>query len=168
MVDLVEDEQGVCPGPPSDLGVTRAELDVAEVIERVRFVEAVRQCPVEVDGALVAGDGSLVLAELVLDVAEAVPGSGLPVTLAHRADGVQRLLAVRDGLLVIAEQGVTEADVVEGLRLARQVPGRTEELEGAQGMAECVRGTLLPLGKPGEADVNSCLAHEVGDRLELP
>ena len=42
MVDLVEDEQGICPGPFGTLGVTRAELDIAEVIERVRFVEAVR------------------------------------------------------------------------------------------------------------------------------
>jgi len=168
MVELVEDEQGICPGPFGTLGVTRAELDVAEVIERVGFVEAVREFPVEADGSLVAGDRSLVLAELVMDVAEAVPGGGLPVALAHRPDGVKRLLAGRDGLLVIAEQGLTEADVVEGLRLARQVLCRTEKLEGTQGVAECVRGTLLPFGKPGEADVNSCLADAVADGLELP
>jgi hypothetical protein len=40
MVDLVEDEQGICPGPFGTLGVTRAELNVAEVIERVGLVES--------------------------------------------------------------------------------------------------------------------------------
>lgn len=106
------------------------------MIQRVGFVEAVREFPVEVDSALVAGDGSLVLAKLVMDAAEAVPGGGLPVALARRPDGVQRLLAVRNGLLVIAEQGVTEADGVERPCLARQVLCRTEELEGTHGVAE--------------------------------
>jgi hypothetical protein len=136
MVELVEDEQGTGPGPAGGVGVPRAELDVAEVIERVGFVEAVREFGVEADGALVARDGSLVLAELVMDVAEAVPGGGLPAGLAQFPDGVQRLLAGRDGLLVVAEQGLAEADAVESRRLARQVPGRPGKLEGTQGVAE--------------------------------
>jgi hypothetical protein len=103
MVDLVEDEQGMCPGPFGGLGVTGAELNVAEVIERVRLVEAVRQFLVEVNRSLVARDGSFVLAELVMDVAEAVPGGGLPIAVARLPDSVQRLLTARDGLLVIAE-----------------------------------------------------------------
>lgn len=114
------------------------------MIERVGLVEAVREFAVEVDGALIARDGSLVLAELVVDVAEAVPGGRLPVALAQLPDRVQRLLAGRDGLLVIAEQGLAEADAVEGRRLARQVSCRTGKLEGTQGVAERVRGTLLP------------------------
>ncbi len=168
MVELAEDAQGTGPGPAGGRGVTRAELGVAEVIERVGLVEAVREFGVEAGGPLVARDGSLVLAELVMDVAEAVPGGGLPVALARLPDGVQRLLAGRDGLLVIAEQGLAEADAVKGRRLARQVPGRAGKLEGTQGVAECVRGPVRPLGQPGEAVVNLGLADAVAGRLEQP
>jgi hypothetical protein len=166
VVELVEDAQGMGPGPAGGRGVTGAELNVAEVIERVGLVEAVREFPVEVDGSLVAPDGSLVLAELVMDVAETVPGGGLPVAVARLPDSVQCLLTARDGLLVIAEQGMTETDAVEGHRLARQVPGRAEKLEGAPGVVESVRGALRPFRKPGEAVVNLSLADTVADRLE--
>src|SRR3954469_736910 len=168
MVELIKDAQGVCPGPFGAFGVTCAELNVAEMIERVGFIEAVGEFPVEADGLLVARDGSLVLAELVMDVAEAVPGGGLPVVIARLPGGVQRLLAGRDGLLVVTEQGMTEADGVEGHCLARQVLCRAEKIKGTQGVAKRVRGTLLPFGQPREAVVNSRLADVVADRLELP
>ena len=42
MLDLIKDEQGMSPGLAGGLGVTRAELNVAEVIEGVGLVEAVR------------------------------------------------------------------------------------------------------------------------------
>jgi hypothetical protein len=58
-----------CPRPAGGLGVTRAALNVAEVAGRAALVEAVRQAAVEAGDPLVARDGSLVLAELVMNVA---------------------------------------------------------------------------------------------------
>ena len=78
MADLVKDAQRKRPGPAGGVGVARAVMDVAEVIERVSLVVAVGEFLADIKGPLIAADGLLVVAELVADVAEAVPGGGLP------------------------------------------------------------------------------------------
>jgi hypothetical protein len=103
-----------------------------------------------------------------VDVAEAVPGRRLPVRLAHLADGGQRPLAAREGLVVLAEQGMTVADVVERPGLAGPVPRGAEQVEGLLGVAQCVGGALLSLRQPGQAVVDPGLADEVADLLEPP
>jgi len=44
---------------PRGLDVARAVLGIAQVIERVGFVETIREFPVEVNGPFIARDGSL-------------------------------------------------------------------------------------------------------------
>ena len=63
-------------------------MGVAEVGERVGLVVAVAELAEQVEGLLVAGDGRRVVAEVVVGVAEAVPGVRL-------AGAVAELLAVR-------------------------------------------------------------------------
>ncbi|BCB89667.1 hypothetical protein Psuf_069800 [Phytohabitans suffuscus] len=71
----------------------------------------------------VAGGGLLVLGEVVVGVAEAVPGAGFPAAVAELLLPGEGLPAVGDGLLVVAELGVVPADVVEGVGLAVRVSG---------------------------------------------
>lgn len=54
-------------------------VSVAEVDEGFGFAVAVAVLPVKRDGALVAGDGLVVVVEVVMGIAKAVPGAGLPV-----------------------------------------------------------------------------------------
>jgi hypothetical protein len=51
---------------------------VAQAEQRVGLVVAVAGVPIEVDGPAVAGSGSVGVAEVVVDAAEAVPGVRLP------------------------------------------------------------------------------------------
>lgn len=81
MVDVVENAFRTGPGRARGPRVCRAVLHVAQMIERVGLIEGVCQFPVQVGGLLVAGDGLLVAAELMVNVAETVPGRGLPVAL---------------------------------------------------------------------------------------
>ena len=94
MVDLVEDAKGICPCPAGGLDVACAVLGAAEVIERIGFVETIGEFPVEVDGPLVARVGSIVTPQPTMNVAEAIPGSGLPVALSQLPDGGQCLLTI--------------------------------------------------------------------------
>jgi hypothetical protein len=70
MVDLVVDAQRGRPGLLGGGRVTRTELDITEMVQRVGLVEAVGELAVEADGLLVARDRLLVVAELMVDVAE--------------------------------------------------------------------------------------------------
>jgi DNA-binding CsgD family transcriptional regulator/tetratricopeptide (TPR) repeat protein len=142
VADLVEDPQGLCPCPAGGGGVARAAVHVAEAVEGVGLVVAVRAFPVQVEGPLIAGDGLLVVAKLLVDVAKAVPGRGFPVALSQFAGCGQRLFAVGKGLLVVAEQGVRVADVVEHECLPRVVC-RAVKVEGPHVVAE--RGSVVLL-----------------------
>ena len=88
MVDLLEDAQRQRPRPAGRTDVARAAVDVAEVVQRDGLVVAVGALPAQLDRPLVAGDGLLVVAQLVMDVAKAVPdrllGAGLPQLLHPR------------------------------------------------------------------------------------
>src|SRR5579859_1111673 len=68
VVDLLEDPQSLGPGPAGRGEIASAAVGVAEAVERVGLVGPVGILPGEVKGALVAGDGLRVVAELVVDV----------------------------------------------------------------------------------------------------
>ncbi len=114
MIDLTEYAQGLFPGLPGSALLARAVLDIAEMIERDGLVVPVGAFPAQVNSPLIAGDGLGVVAEVLMDVAEAVPGGDVvPAAFAERPDPGQGLLAVGEGLGVVAEQRMAVADVVE-------------------------------------------------------
>ena len=134
MVDFADDAQGGCPGAARGLDVACAVLGIAQVVERIGFVETIREFPVEGNGPLVARDGSFMVAELIMNVPKAVAGSGLPVALAQLPDRGQRLLTVG-----------------EDHRLAWPVHCRTVQIEGLHGVAERISEAPLPFCEPGQA-----------------
>src|SRR5262249_4549413 len=83
MLDLVEDRHRLPPRPAGGPDVTGAVVDVAEAGERIGLVEPVGEVTGERDGPLVAHDGLVVVAPLVMGVAEAVPDGALPVPFPH-------------------------------------------------------------------------------------
>jgi hypothetical protein len=97
VVDRVEDPQGLGPGPAGRGGIARAAIHVAEAAERVSLAETVGELPGQVDGPLVARDGLRVAADLVMDVAKAVPGALFPVAFSKALDPGQSLLTVGEG-----------------------------------------------------------------------
>jgi hypothetical protein len=89
--------------------------------EHVRFIVAVAGFPVQAERALVAGGGFGEVAQMMLGVPQAVPGIPLEPAVANlRAQG-ECLPAERAGLLVVAEQAVEPANVVERYGLGRLV-----------------------------------------------
>jgi hypothetical protein len=141
-------------------------VHVAEVVERIGFVIPVAEFPAEIEGSLIAGDGLLVAAELVMDVAKAVPGALFPVAFPKVLDRGQSLLAVGEGFLVVAEFGVTVADVIKDHHLPGLVSGGTVQVEGSQRVAERFGGTPQPTSNQAKLAVYCRLANVITDLFE--
>ena len=88
-------------------------VDVAEMGEHLGFLVAVAEFPEDIQSATVAVGGVGEVAELVLGVAEAVPGVRLAEPVAQLEAQRKRLSAEGPGLLVGAEPGVAPADIVD-------------------------------------------------------
>src|SRR3954447_2999033 len=113
-----EDLQGALPGGAAGVPVAGRVLAIAQVDERLSLAGQVAELADQRDRPVVAGDGALVLAQVVVDVAEAVPGPGLRVQVAEPGGQRDRLLAVPQRLPVVAEQGQVPAQRVQRPALA--------------------------------------------------
>jgi hypothetical protein len=160
VVEVDQDGQCKLPGVAGGVEVAGDVVGLAEVGEKGGLVVAV-VLPGQVDGVLVAGDGLVVLAEVVVGVADAVPGNGLPVAVAEFLVQGEGLLAGGEGLPVIAELSVEPAAVVEGSGLPRPVTGGLEQVERQPGVVEGFSVPALPLPRPGEVVVAAGLPGQV-------
>src|ERR1051326_49932 len=77
VIDLLEDPQGLRPGPAGGASVARAEVHIAEAGEGTGLVVAVTESAVQAESTLVADRGLLVVGEPLVSVTQAVPGAGL-------------------------------------------------------------------------------------------
>ena len=84
MAEFVEYVDRLFPDFTGGIVVADGVEGIAEAAEGVGFAVPVADVPAQVDGALVAGGRLLVLAEVVVGVAEAVPGWRLG-TRGHRS-----------------------------------------------------------------------------------
>src|SRR6185437_11892131 len=73
VTQLLKDFQCALPDLPRGGQLVKSLVGVAKVGEDVRFVVAVAKFPVQQEGLGEAGCGLLVVTEMVVDVAEAVP-----------------------------------------------------------------------------------------------
>src|SRR5215469_14859665 len=144
VVDLIEDPQSPAPCLTGRGEIAGAEVDVAKAVKCVGLVETVA-VPEEVNGPFVARDGLPEVTAMVMDVAEAVPDGTIPVPFPHLPHHGQGSFAVGDGLVVVTEQGVRVADVLEGQRLPELMIYHPAQVVAPLGMAEHLRGALLPL-----------------------
>src|SRR5436853_5381003 len=103
MPEFSEDVLGQRPGVVCCLGVPGAELAVPDAREGVRFAVSVAEASVQVEGLSVAVYCSLKLAEMVMDVAEAVQRRCLSLPVVPLAVQVEGLLAVLEGLPAVAQ-----------------------------------------------------------------
>ena len=139
VVQVVEDDQGLLPGSQCCLLVAGRVTGIAEVCEDLGFVEAVPELPEETESALVAACGVVMVPELVLGVAEAVPCVCLLAAMeAEFLVQGKGLLAERAGPLRLAEQRVDIAEGIESRGLPGSVPGGLEQVKGLLGMPERV------------------------------
>src|SRR5215218_2941234 len=76
VVDFVENGQSVLPGVLAGRGIADGVVGVADVGEDGCFAVAFADVPEQVNGVLEAGDGLGVVAQMVVSVADAVPGVG--------------------------------------------------------------------------------------------
>ena len=142
-------------------------MAVTHVAQRPGFVQAVACLPVQIQCPLVAGNGLVVVAELVVGVPEAVPGHGLSVHVGGFVQA-QRTLTVVDALLVLSEQGVVPAQAVEAPRLSGLVVRGLEEGESSLLMGEGVAVPDLPLVHVRDVAVGAGLTDVVAILLVQP
>jgi hypothetical protein len=98
------------PGGAGLREVPRGVLGVAEVIKRLGRTPAAAELTVQVKRAPVAGGGLGEIAEPLVGVPEAVQHVGHALLIAEVAEHGERLLAVGERLLVIAEYDMEPAD----------------------------------------------------------
>lgn len=110
MVDLFENGQSLLPGVTRCVKVAAGAVGVSEVGQVFGFIAASSEPTVEAKRLFIAGDGLIVMSSLMVNVAEAVPGMGLPDDVVEFLKQPQGLLAVGKSLLVIAEHRVAPAD----------------------------------------------------------
>src|SRR5215213_2760141 len=103
--------------------------------------------------------------EVVVGVAEAVQRGGLTDPVTDRLLEGQRLLAVGQGLLVVAELGVTPAHTVECSGLPDPVSRGPEQMEGLQVVAKRFPVAVLPPKHEGKVAVRAGLAGVVVEIL---
>src|SRR5256885_15791114 len=103
VVYLVEDAQCLCPGPAGRGDVARALVAVAEMAENQGFGAFVVCGPDEPEGCLVGGDGLAVAAQVVVGVADAVPGARLALLVIGMLQQAAGLLAERVSLALVAQ-----------------------------------------------------------------
>lgn len=113
-----------------------------------------------------------------MSVAEAVPRGGLPGAVAELLVQGECLLAVSEGVLVVAELGVKSADRVESASLPGRVAGGPVQVKGLPGVVErfavADRGQEHGMfgGEPGQRRrgvtvTNPCSSFTVGVWLPL-
>jgi hypothetical protein len=113
-------------------------MGVAEAVEGVGSFREVAEFAEQGDGLLVVVDGSVVVAGLVLDVAEAVERGRHPGGVVGVLVQGQRGSAVDAGGFVLAQAGGVPAHLVERLGFQRWLVEGAEEVEGAGGVLQGV------------------------------
>src|SRR5689334_23643294 len=127
---------GFLPGSAGVARMTSGVQAVAEMRQRRSQLGLVAELA-EQPGALPeAGDRLVMPPEAVVGVAEAVPGEALAVPVVDLAVQGQRPLVARQGLLVLAEHAAAPPGVADGVGLPGPVPGRPEQLERPEHVAQ--------------------------------
>jgi len=121
------------PSPLSASGgaVACTVIDVAHVNEEFGLVVTIPELAAEFEGPFVVGDGLPVVAEPMVNEAETVQRGLYPVVLSELLARGESTLAAAQRLLIVAEQGVRIADVVECQNLHPLVACPVQ-LEGTQ------------------------------------
>src|ERR1051326_1861318 len=162
-MQVIEDAHCLLPGLPCSLYVAGGAAGVTQVGEDLGFVETVTEFPEQTQCALVTVGGVAMVADLVLDVAEAVPDVCLAAAVPQLMVQGQGLPAERAGLLGLAEQRVAIADGVERSGLPGSVPGGPEQAEGLFGLLDRVRDATLAPCYQGQRLVGPGLAEDVAE-----
>jgi hypothetical protein len=102
MAEIIEDEQRVAPGGAGGGLVADSLMIIADVQEELGFGEAAAGPPDQAQGGSVAVAGLLVVAELLMCVADGVQYRGLVVLDAKLAELAEGLLAICKSLLIVA------------------------------------------------------------------
>ena len=165
VLQTLEDGQRLLPGLPGLGQLAGGVAGVAEVGQDVRFIEKVAGFPEKAERALVAGGGFGEVAQMVLGVPQAVPDMPLEHPVAgFRAQG-ECLPAERTGLLIVAEEAMTPADVVERFGLVRLVVDGLVLAQRLLSVPERVGVAALPGGQHAETLVDLGLAMAVAEPL---
>src|SRR5215472_6943427 len=101
VVDLFEDPQGLGPGRAGSGEIARAVVHIPQTDERFGLVVTIRELATVHDGSLIVGDGLLVMAESVVNVAEAVQRGLHPVVFPEVLACGEGTLAATQRLFIV-------------------------------------------------------------------
>src|SRR2546421_2668264 len=153
MAEFLEGVQSLLPGRSRGVEVARVVVGVAEIDQSPGLPVPVAEPAPQLEGALVAGDRLVVMTELVVCVAQAVPAVDQLRLVLELPVHVEGLLAVGECLLMVAEPGVVPAREAQRLGLAEPVPEGAEQPEGLFGVGERLGGPALGHQGPPPAEM---------------
>src|SRR6185312_142165 len=133
-------------------------VDVTEAAEAGRLAVQVAGGAEQQDRVLVAPDGLRVAVKVQVDVAKAVPGVCLGAEIAQLADEGERLLAVGERLVIVAQLGEIPADVVEGTGLPFPAARGLILPQALARVLQCLPVPALRPGQPGQVHMSLGLA----------
>src|ERR1700733_9763908 len=165
VAQVVEDVQGQAPGVVGPLRISYSVVGVAEVGEDRGFIEPIGEFAEDAKGTAVTVDGLEEAAEVMLGVADAVPGVCLAATVADLTVQCERPPTEHLGLSVVTQPGVPPAGVIEGAGLTVQITSGLIQGDGLLGVAERVSMAVLALADPAKGQVGAGLP---GAITELP
>jgi hypothetical protein len=161
----VEDHQRLLPRIAGGVDIPGGEVSVSHVDQDHGLGVAVAAVPEEVDSVPAADDGRVVVAELVVGIAKAVPGVGLPLRVVEILEQGERLSAGGQGTPVVAELAVVPAEGVEGWRLPLPLPSGQEQVKLLPCILDGLDMPALPVQHHGEAVPGVGLPTQVGGLL---
>ncbi len=123
MVEFGENVQGLVPGEMGCVEIPGDAVVVADAGKHVSLVVAVPALPADVQRLVVAGCGLLEPTQMVVGVADGVPYGGLLAAVTEFLVKGEGLVAMVEGLLVVAEEGMAPTDRVERLGFPMPVAG---------------------------------------------
>ena len=85
VMKVIEDGQRLPPGVTGAASIARGLARIAEVVKNDRLVEAVAEITRQLQRMLVAGSCLVIVSQVVLHIAKAVPGRGLAVPVTEVA-----------------------------------------------------------------------------------
>jgi hypothetical protein len=166
VAEVFENLQGIPPSPQSGDGIPRQLVRLAQPQQRFGGQIALTHSAEQLQGVLVAGNGLAMIAEVVMDVSEAVPGVGLAVVVVEFLVPRQRFSTIVERFLVVPEVGVLPAEAVQDLGVSTLVAGGAVQLQGSSAVSERLGMSVLAAENETESFMDACLADQVAEGVE--
>lgn len=143
MIQCFERRQRLLPRARGLIELAIGLMDFADAGQGVRLVVAVAEGPAQAERVPVTGERAVVVTEMVVGIAEAVPRARLHIGVAGFMQNNSGLVTVDESVPVATTARVVPAELVQRAAFTGPMPDPAVPIEGLVGAT--LRGPELPL-----------------------